>query len=64
MHRQLKLIVQSVRPSTGRNGPVSALSSPIKHCYGNRENSKNVPRNSTFNRETKSADELHAQRKH
>ena len=64
MHRQLELIMQSVSTSTRRNGPVSAPSSPIKHCNGNRENSKNVHRNSTFNRETKSADELHAQRKH
>ena len=64
MHRQLELIMQSVRTSTGQNGPVSAPSSPIKHCYGNGENSKNVSRNSTFNLETKSADELHAQKKH
>ena len=64
MHRQLELIMQSIRTSTGQNGPVSAPSSPIKHSYGNGENSKNVHRNSTFNLETKSADELHAQKKH
>ena len=64
MQSQSELIVQSVRPSTGRNGPVSAPPSQIKHCFDNGENSKNVPKNSTFNRDTKSADELHAQRKH
>ena len=64
MHRQLELIMQSVRTSTGRNGTVSASSSPMKHCYGNGENGKNDRRNSTFNRDIKSADEIHEQRKH
>ena len=36
MRRQLELILQSVIISTGRNVPVSAPSSPIKHCFENR----------------------------
>ena len=58
MHPQLELILQSVRPIIGRDGLMSAPSSPKIHYFDNGKNNEEIYRNSKCIRRTKSTEDL------